>query len=318
MTCRRGVLVVLLLFCCSLSVTRTQGQPTNTTSGCTLSLESLELPSTVILFRHANRLPVDEYTSGPSLSPAGFARAFAFVSYYLENIQPFAGLPDYIIALRASTDYDSAIHATYSYRELETVGPLLTYVYYVLPETATNVEQGILYSNFYGESQTPEMACYLYNQTHLANKTVLVNWDHKTMPVLVDELLSMFPETVARYSNNGSLVEDPRQVGFIGETEYSKIIVLDYAGGINNVTVTVMNDGRDYESMDPKQLASVYEKYATLFPNLYTPSSSSSSSSPSSSSSSSRDPYTIMYIAILYIVMHAASSQYLPTLLYQM
>lgn len=212
---------------------------------------------------------MDRYTSGPALTPAGNARAFAFVSLYQETLLPLVGsLPDYVIALKPSTDTKSPINATYSYRELETVGPMVTYLYYSLPNTSENVQQGIVYSNFYGEDQTADLACYLYNQSHLANATVLVNWDHRYIPLLFESLLTIFPETVATFSNNGSRLENLDDVGYFSEDDYGKILVMQYDSGAKNVSVSVLYDNAQYSEMSVQELGAVYEKYASMFSSL--------------------------------------------------
>jgi len=208
----------------------------------------LSTPRYVLVARHADRLPEGRYVSGPGLAPAGYARSFGFLSWYLENLQQLIGWPSYFITLGASIDYDSPINATYSFREMSTVAPLITYLEY-LNGTDGSSNENLLYSGFQ-EDDTPKLPCYLYFQEYLEGKTIMVDWDHAEMPTLFGALLSMPNGTADRYFSMGS-------------DEYDTMFLMNYTG--DGVRVTRLLDDGGYESMSADRMGDVFSQYARAF-----------------------------------------------------
>lgn len=116
------------------------------------------------------------------------------------------------------------------------VAPFITYLEY-LNGTNSN-KRDILYNQFDEESETPEAACYLLSQDHLANQTVMVVWDHEEMPVLL----------------GGLTQTNATSWGAEGSSEFDKVFLMSYGDDSVDVDV-VYQDPPDYGA---------FEQYASL------------------------------------------------------
>ncbi len=138
-------------------------------------------PREIILIRHADKL--NQLDPGPFLSPQGVRRAELFSQYYLGMYRE----PEYIITT-AQTDY--------SYRELQTVIPLVTSFAILHPLGG----QPILLSDVYKHEKTFHGLKKLYNDllndNKFSDKTILICWHHAEIPKLLKALGATQPQPV--------------------------------------------------------------------------------------------------------------------------
>lgn len=131
------------------------------------------LPKEIILIRHADKL--NQLDPGPFLSLQGVKRANFFSQYYLTHFRE----PDYII---------TTAQTRYSYRELQTVIPLVT----TLSISHPNGGQPILLSDQYLHEKTlsglKNLTNDLLNDKKFNKKTILICWHHAEIPLLLSSL----------------------------------------------------------------------------------------------------------------------------------
>lgn len=130
-------------------------------------------PKEIILIRHADKL--EQQDPGPFLSPKGVARAELFSKYYLSTYH----MPDYII---------TTAQTHYSFRELQTVIPLVTYYAMLRPQGG----QPVLLNNKYKHDKNLNGLKRLYTDLlkddKFSGKTILICWHHAEIPELLEGL----------------------------------------------------------------------------------------------------------------------------------
>lgn len=131
---------------------------------------AVAVPKEIILIRHADKL--DQTDPGPFLSPQGVMRAELFSKYYL-GMYPE---PDYII---------TTAQTHYSFRELQTVIPLVTYYAVLQPQGGQPVLLNNKYKHEKNFSGLKKLYTDLLNDYKFSGKTVLICWHHAEIPQLL-------------------------------------------------------------------------------------------------------------------------------------
>lgn len=147
----------------------------------------LAIPKTIIIFRHAEGYFVEKKTAeiGPCLSRDGYYRSFSFLKYYLDVIVNKKDLPfpDYIFA---SNPYDknSKHNMAHSARHIETVAPLVTWMYEHRPDTT---KKDLLLIP-YRKMEYKKLAKLLIEADYLNDKTILICWSHSVIHKMINNI----------------------------------------------------------------------------------------------------------------------------------
>lgn len=151
------------------------------------TLSCLAMPKTIMIFRHAEGyyVPAKNAEMGPCLSGEGYYRSFSFLKYYLnvivkEKIIPF---PDYIFA-PDPYDKKEKYRAPKSVRHIQTVAPLITWMYEHRPDTTKNELLLIPYNAY----EYKKMAKLLLEADYLNDKTILVCWTHTYIHEMINNI----------------------------------------------------------------------------------------------------------------------------------
>ncbi len=131
------------------------------------------VPREIILIRHADKL--NQSDPGPFLSPRGVARADLFSKYYLSAYRE----PDFII---------TTAQTHYSYRELQTVIPLVTRISILHPQGSRPVLLSDRYKHEKKLRGLKKLSDDLLNDNRFSGKTILICWHHAEIPQLLNAL----------------------------------------------------------------------------------------------------------------------------------
>ncbi len=208
------------------------------------------VPKTIIIIRHADKLDIEN--CGPALSPKGNARSMAFALYYINTLNAKYGysFPDYIFATNPYKS-DSKYYSIKSFRHLMTVSPLATWMYFFREAETSEYMIDIPFNN----DEYEQLAEYIYNKSHLNNKTILICWSHTEIPELVDELTKGFKVSCDGFTMPFKWSGD----------DYSSIIILEY-GKKKSIIIKKLDKNETYPVSDNlnEQLSIIY-KYYDLF-----------------------------------------------------
>ncbi len=176
-------------------------------------------PKTIIIIRHADKLPDKYPNSGPALTPKGISCSMAFALFYINQLNTDAGgnypFPDFIFP---SNPYLGTLNygASNGFRELLTVSPLVTYLYKARQEETSPQLVDIPFTT----DQYKELVSYIYSKKHLQDKTILICWDHGRIPKIINELAKGFKVTSGQIPAKGSWASD----------DFSTVFILNYQG----------------------------------------------------------------------------------------
>lgn len=207
-------------------------------------------PKTIIIIRHGDKLDKTRTEVGPTLSPKGITRSMAFALFFINNLKTKMGypLPDYIFA---TSPLDKSTGYSKSFRHLQTIAPLVSWMCYKNQVKETNKFVNILSNS----REYEHLAQYIFSKSDFNGKTILICWSHETiLPGLVKELIKNLKIVP------GSTQLPPKWNG----NDYSSIIILDYNKG--SVKIKLLNQNSTYTVPDniQSQMA-IIKNYYSLF-----------------------------------------------------
>lgn len=151
-----------------------------------MSFSCFAIPRTIIIFRHAEGyyVPAKDAEMGPCMSKEGYYRAFSFLKYYLEDIvkEQKIPFPDYIFAANPYSK-NSQYNMAHSVRHIQTVAPLVTWMYEHNPDTKKDL---LLIP--YRKKEFEKLAKLLVTADYLDNKTILICWTHSYIYKLINSV----------------------------------------------------------------------------------------------------------------------------------
>jgi hypothetical protein len=205
-------------------------------TGLIKTFADTSIPDTVIIIRHADKLPKEYPNSGPALTPKGITRSMAFALFYIKILNNDANggypFPNFIFATnpyKGTSDYG----ASGGYRELLTVSPLVTYLYKArqkktLPE---------LVDIPFASDEYKDLIDYIYSKKHLDKTTILICWDHSRIPDMIKKLAKDFNITSGEVPDNWK-----------GD-DFSTVYILNYQGN-NNMKIIKLDASLTYPVSD--------------------------------------------------------------------
>jgi len=154
----------MLLICLSLALTACHASPAIDAQSAAAATS--QPPATILIIRHAEKLPNGDPTLSPDLSPAGYARAQLLLKAFLPlGVRPDLPTPQYIFA---------AAPSSHSNRSALTVVPLADALH-------LQINQDFKDHDYAG------LAAELLSGKY-AGKVVLVSWHHGKIPELATAL----------------------------------------------------------------------------------------------------------------------------------
>jgi len=148
-------------------------------------------PSTIYIIRHACKLEISKH--GPSLTPKGLGLSFNFPQYYVNSILPDLNNGE---SKNKISDYKNGLDVIYvtnpsdsgkknkakSFREIQTVSPLITLLYAV--SNNNKAMKAPLIQDPYADNNYKKLVDnYIFSKEN--NKAnILICWNHKNIPDL--------------------------------------------------------------------------------------------------------------------------------------
>ena len=152
-----------------------------------ITFSCLAIPKTIIIFRHAEGyyVPAKDAEMGGCLSKNGYFRSMSFMKYYLDVVVKEKNIPfpDYIFAANPY-DKKSKYNMAHSVRHIQTVAPLITWMYENRPDTTNNELLLIPYR----KKEYKKLAKLLVEAEYLNDKTVLICWSHSVIHKMINSI----------------------------------------------------------------------------------------------------------------------------------
>ena len=158
--------------------------------GLCIAGQVMATPSTIMVIRHGDKL--DQTAAGSGLSAVGYARAVKFLSYFKTNmLDTHVILPAnvFLVAFNPKGECSKTTskctidpgHSS-SDRALETLSPLEDY----LQAQDSNNNHAII--DPYGSEDYKKLAHVVLNDPTFDGKFVVICWEHKAIPALLQDL----------------------------------------------------------------------------------------------------------------------------------
>ena len=214
-----------------------------------VTAKSKHSPKTVIIIRHADKFSQLK-EPGPALSPKGLTRSMAFALFYINNLCEKYEYPDFIITTNPY-DRDKKYKAARSFRHLQTVAPLVSWLYYFRQKETSEYLVQIPYN----AEDYDELVADLFSKKRYDGKNVLICWSHSKILDLVKILL----EGLTVSDNSQQLPSK-----WNGD-DYSTVLIFEFLKD-KEVKITIKNVNDVYPVTDNEyQQFTIIHDYYRLF-----------------------------------------------------